>query len=415
MTKSQQIQKAAEDLMLYDLTYSEEYKKALAVPYQPRHTEPMFPVAPKIVLGIFIILNAVNLIFFHHIAKLWENVFLIALFLFFIICNSRQKKKTSAAVSDSAHSAETLRQNREEKRRTLEQLLAASPKISIFPFWQYIDWTTIHDRFINGETLNWTNPNMIYQDEDGIFRLYNLNQDGVLVSGAYIQELMETTPFLEIPLETGPVIPDKNYLMGQLILTQCEDASFEVKGTVSEESIQDQLTEYDSTLDQRERLYNMVQGHGPFTNDERMFAQQMDGDDYIQAAAFRSVRQMDRESRVRANSGTTTTLDAGTWNHTDEPVGVIFMEPESQLAFRVLLYKEEKRQEIYQTTSSTRGMGEILRHQMTSFTTQSPRAYTLIKCFHLNIPPIDLKKGRPEGFTDEDWACLIYGSGSIKV
>ena len=59
MTKSQQIQKAAEDLMLYDLTYSEEYKKALAVPYQPRHTEPMFPVAPKIVLGIFIILNAV--------------------------------------------------------------------------------------------------------------------------------------------------------------------------------------------------------------------------------------------------------------------------------------------------------------------------------------------------------------------
>lgn len=287
-------------------------KRLLLCLISPGTQSPCFPLPPKIVLGIFILLNAVNLIFFHHIAKLWENVFLIALFLFFIICNSRQKKKTSAAVSDSAHSAETLRQNREEKRRTLEQLLAASPKISIFPFWQYIDWTTIHDRFINGETLNWTNPNMIYQDEDGIFRLYNLNQDGVLVSGAYIQELMETTPFLEIPLETGPVIPDKNYLMGQLILTQCEDASFEVKGTVSEESIRDQLTEYDSTLDQRERLYNMVQGHGPFTNDERMFAQQMDGDDYIQAAAFRSVRQMDRESRVRANSGTTTTLDAGT-------------------------------------------------------------------------------------------------------
>ncbi|MCI8854774.1 MAG: hypothetical protein HFI32_15000 [Lachnospiraceae bacterium] len=154
----------------------------------------MFPVAPKIVLGIFILLNGVNLIFFRHLANLWENVFLIALFLFFTISNAKQKKKSNEAVSQSAHSAETIRQNREEKRRVLEQLLAESPEIRLFPFWQYIDWTTIYDRFID-ESLNWINPHKVYQDEDGIPRLYNLNQDGILVNGAYIQELMKTTPY----------------------------------------------------------------------------------------------------------------------------------------------------------------------------------------------------------------------------
>ncbi|MCI9134145.1 MAG: hypothetical protein HFI31_08155 [Lachnospiraceae bacterium] len=181
-------------LILYDFTHSEEYKKALAVPFQPKHTEPMFPVAPKIVLGIFILLNGVNLIFFRHLANLWENVFLIALFLFFTISNAKQKKKSNEAVSQSAHSAETIRQNREEKRRVLEQLLAESPEIRLFPFWQYIDWTTIYDRFID-ESLNWINPHKVYQDEDGIPCLYNLNQDGILVNGAYIQELMKTTPY----------------------------------------------------------------------------------------------------------------------------------------------------------------------------------------------------------------------------
>ena len=95
------------------------------------------------------------------------------------------------------------------------------------------------------------------------------------------------------------------------------------------------------------------------------------------------------------------------------------MTPETNETVALLLYKEKHAREMFKTTSMTRGYGKIIRH-----TKYKPEdgvdvpgnlSDLLLRFGLFNLPTFDLLASKPEQFSDEEWACWIYGQNSYSL